>query len=109
MNRMRSRRSHCDNTDDVNTSRSKQYKVLPSEIESSGEKPFECNICNEKCARVNDLKEHIMRIHTGEKPYECHQCEEKFSDEGHFREHEKMHDKEKTGRKQNESSDWKCR
>ena len=75
MNRIRSRRSHCD---DVVTSRSKQYKVLPSEIESNGEKPFECDICNEKYVRVNDLKEHIMRIHTGEKPYECHQCEENF-------------------------------
>ena len=91
---MRSRRSHCDNTD-VNPSKSKQHKVPPSEIESNGEKPFECNICNEKYARVNDLKKH-MRIHTGEKPYECDKCDEKFSDEGHFSEHERIHDEEKS-------------
>ena len=61
----------------------------------TGEKPFECNICNTKFAYRNQLKGH-MRIHTGGKPYECDKCDEKFSDEKDFCEHTKIHIKEKS-------------
>tara|TARA_B100000795_G_C22781702_1_gene432634 strand:+ start:76 stop:1650 length:1575 start_codon:yes stop_codon:yes gene_type:complete len=42
----------------------------------TGEKPFECHLCEFKSHQKHSLTLH-MRRHTGEKPYECHRCDYK--------------------------------
>ena len=44
----------------------------------TGEKPYECNVCNQRFARIFTLVEH-KKTHTGEKLYECDVCNKKFS------------------------------
>ena len=36
----------------------------------SGEKPYQCKVCNKLFNQSQNLKYH-MRIHTGDKPYPC--------------------------------------
>ena len=46
----------------------------------SGNKPkarFACEICLKSFARIQSLKEHIMRAHDNLQPFSCHMCEYK--------------------------------
>lgn len=56
----------------------------------SGERPYLCEICNDKFMRSSTLKIH-MRRHTGEKPYKCDKCERAFSESGNLRTHLRTH------------------
>ena len=49
----------------------------------TGERPYECEICNQTFSQKTRLTEHVS-IHTGEKPYECDICEKTFSQRGNF-------------------------
>ena len=40
----------------------------------TGDKPYKCNICDEKIVAYRDSKVHL-RVHTGEKPYKCNICD----------------------------------
>ncbi|XP_034253685.1 oocyte zinc finger protein XlCOF6-like [Thrips palmi] len=44
----------------------------------TGGKCFECAVCNKKFGRVSVLKTHLL-THTGEKSFECAVCNKKFS------------------------------
>ena len=39
----------------------------------------ECYLCHKVCRSKYDLSNHISRVHKGDKPYQCDICEEKFS------------------------------
>ncbi len=56
----------------------------------SGEKPYECQICNKKFSRSSRLKLH-NRIHTGEKPYECRVCQKRFTRSNNLNSHMGTH------------------
>ena len=62
----------------------------------TGEKPYECDVCNRRCTQANDLVRH-KRTHTGEKSYECDVCNKKFSSSSKLLQHKvKVHKKEKS-------------
>ena len=48
----------------------------------TGEKPYQCNICERRFAQPNTLVAH-QRTHTGERPYKCTQCEKTFTQSSH--------------------------
>ena len=52
----------------------------------TGEKPYECEICDTAFVRKGDLKRHI-RLHTGEKRYKCGICAAYFVKIGDLKTH----------------------
>ncbi|KAK6173497.1 hypothetical protein SNE40_016937 [Patella caerulea] len=44
-----------------------------------GLKPFKCEQCDHKFAKIDYLNEHIQRIHSGLKPFKCSECDKCFS------------------------------
>ena len=45
-------------------------KIMVHPQTHTGDKPYECNVCEESFAYRNTLMQHMF-IHTGEQPYEC--------------------------------------
>jgi uncharacterized Zn-finger protein len=60
----------------------------------TGEKPYECQICEKTFTRSDSLVEH-KRIHTREKPYECAICKKTFSQSSALADHKRIHTGEK--------------
>ncbi|CAL4157480.1 unnamed protein product, partial [Meganyctiphanes norvegica] len=60
----------------------------------TGEKPFECNICDYKCTSNDKLKTHMLN-HTGEKPFGCDFCEYKCKRKERLKLHTMTHTGEK--------------
>ena len=56
----------------------------------TGDKPYECNVCNKRFLQPGHLTGH-KRTHTGEKPYECDVCNKRFSHSGHLAVHKRTH------------------
>ena len=57
------------------------------------EKPFACNMCNFRAARLGNLTVH-MRTHTGEKPFPCHLCGYSANHSSNLKSHiRNIHDK----------------
>ena len=53
-------------------------------------KRYLCTHCNKSCDRPSDLEKH-MRVHTGEKPFQCQICDKKFADRSLFLKHTRTH------------------
>ncbi|XP_034232845.1 zinc finger protein 91-like [Thrips palmi] len=60
----------------------------------SEEKPHKCTICEKKFSTMRGLKGHLQ-IHRGEKPYECKLCSRKFSNASNLKKHVRVHTGEK--------------
>ena len=56
----------------------------------SGQKPFECEICQKSFTQKGQLKEH-RRIHSGELPYQCGFCEKSFRNSSALVTHLRIH------------------
>ena len=52
----------------------------------SGEKPFKCDLCEQKFTKKAYLKSHL-KIHTGEKPFKCEYCETEFTEKCNLKKH----------------------
>ncbi|XP_053622266.1 zinc finger protein 239-like isoform X1 [Plodia interpunctella] len=76
------------------TKKAREKETLRNLKTQSGEKPYECNICNQRFKFVGNLKIHL-RTHSGEKPYECNICLRKYSEKGSLNRHYKVHSGEK--------------
>ena len=57
------------------------------------EKPFACNMCNFRAARLGNLTVHL-RTHAGEKPFPCHLCGYSANHSSNLKSHiRNIHDK----------------
>ncbi len=73
----------------------------------TGEKPFECEKCDYRCANSGHLKRH-MRTHTGEKPFECEKCDYRCAHSSHLKTHMRTHTGEKPFECTFEGCDYRC-
>ncbi|WAR17153.1 LOW QUALITY PROTEIN: ZN845-like protein [Mya arenaria] len=70
----------------------------------TGEKPFQCTVCDRKFAQKGSMRSHMMivhnivrhiRIHTKEKPFQCTVCLRSFSQKESLKTHMKIHSEDK--------------
>ncbi|XP_034233323.1 zinc finger protein 354A-like isoform X11 [Thrips palmi] len=61
----------------------------------SGEKPYECKVCNRKFGQTSNLRNHMSTIHSEEKPHECSICGKKFKVMKNLKAHLEFHRGEK--------------
>ena len=50
-------------------------------------KKFECDVCNKKFSKQEDLMQHQQIVHYKDLPYDCKECDESFSSMEEMRTH----------------------
>ncbi|KAM5179502.1 zinc finger protein 740 isoform 2-T2 [Mantella aurantiaca] len=68
---------------------SPNYHVDRDGFISTGERPFECDMCDMKFVQKYHLDRH-KRIHSGEKPFKCDRCKQAFSRTDRLLRHKRM-------------------
>ena len=61
----------------------------------TGAKPYICKVCDNGFTISSDLKRHMF-IHTGEKPYKCELCDKSFIRFVHLKAHTRAHTQERS-------------
>jgi DNA-directed RNA polymerase subunit RPC12/RpoP len=56
----------------------------------SGERPFQCTVCNRGFTKSGDLNRHF-KIHSRDKPFHCYECGERFAIKAKLTAHLKTH------------------
>ena len=60
-------------------------------ITHTGEKAFQCDICNQAFSRAGNLKAHVNSSHFFQKAFECDLCDKTFTRANHIKDHMMMH------------------
>ena len=74
------------NTRPVCENRRSHELVIRREIEGTGKRFYECEICERTSLYFSNLNKHC-RLHMGEKPYKFIVCGKKFSDKSNYDTH----------------------
>jgi DNA-directed RNA polymerase subunit RPC12/RpoP len=56
----------------------------------TGEKPFQCTVCNRGFTKSGDLNRHF-KIHSRDRPFHCYECGERFAMKAKLMAHLKIH------------------
>ena len=56
----------------------------------SGERPFQCKICDKDFKRKDNYQKHLS-VHSGENPYKCNVCDKRCSQKGELIVHMRKH------------------
>ena len=65
-----------------------QVTLVTHKRSHSGEKPFECDVCQKSFTQSNNLEFH-RRTHTGERPFECGICKRRFTQSCNLQRHKR--------------------
>ena len=70
----------------------------------TGERPFKCRICGKSYTNSFGMTKHVKKIHPAEKPYKCTICDKTFDQSSTLKAHERIHTDKKPYKQKNNIS-----